>query len=167
MRTDRTLMWLSIGLFVLSLVLPLGLFLAGWAYRDIQTGLILGGISLVLCLGGALFAIFKIENLSVFSSSLPYLFGTIYAFLPDAFFGPFDDGAILGIGAAFTFMLEHRRNPNASKWAFVFPALSLLYVFVGTLIPGSFDELIVGGILYAGYLYVNARESKSGNIIQS
>lgn len=165
MRSDRALMWLSIVLFLLSLVLPLGLFLAGWGYRDFQTGLILGGISLILCLGGAVMAVFKIENLSVFSSSLPYLFGTIYAFLPDAFFGPFDDGALLGIGAAFTFMLEHRRNPNAPKWAFVFPVLSLLYIFVGTLIPGSLDELIVGGILYAGYLYVNTRTSKSGNII--
>lgn len=164
--SDRARLWLSVILFLLSLFLPWIILLAGWSYWDFRTGLILGVASLVFILGGAVFILFRIKDLSNFSSSLPYLFGTLYAILPDGFISPIDDGILLGAGAVLTFVLEQRRNPHAPKWVFIFPGLALLYVFLGGFLPGPFDELVVGGILYAGYLYANTRQpSQAEHII--
>lgn len=157
--SDRAKIWIAICFLIASIVLPIIVLLSVWYYFDFSTGLIWASIVFIFFGAGALVLLFRVKNLTSFSSSLPYLFATIYAFLPDGILGPFDDGVILGVGAVLSYILEIRRNPGAPRWVLIFPLMALIYIFIGGFFPGPIDEFIVGGLLYLAYLLVNTRKN--------
>lgn len=159
--SDRAKIIIALVLFVAALLLPLLSFLLGWYYADVGTGLIIAAIAFVILFAAAFLFLIRIRDLTVFSSSLPYLFGTLYAILPDAIIGPFDDASVLGVGMVLSYILEIRRNPSAPKWAIVFPLIALIYMLVGGLFPGPVDEFIIGGLLYLAYLATNAYKERA------
>lgn len=163
--SDRAKLWLSGALFILSLALPVVLLLIVWRFDDFPTALIWSGIFFVIFFGGAIVTLFSVKDISVFSASFPYLFSTLYAVLPDAILGPFDDTVILGVGAALSYILEIRRNPSSPKWVLIFPVLALMYLFLGNFLPGPLDEFLIGGLLYLAYLFTTSRYDSA--LIQS
>lgn len=159
--SDRAKIAFAICFLIAAIVVPVMVLLSVWYYYNFSAGVIWASIVFVLFGTGAIVTLFQVKDLTAFTSSLPYLFATIYAFLPDVIIGPFDDGAILGVGAVLSFILENRRNPNVPKWTFVFPLLALLYIFIGGFLPGPFDEIVVGALMYIAYIFVNAWSNKA------
>lgn len=161
--SDRWKIAVALLLFAAAFLLPLIALLLGWNFADFGTGLIGAAIIFVILMGSAFILLIRVRHASVFSSSLPYLFGTIYAILPDAIIGPFDDASVLGVGMVLSYILEIRRNPQAPKWTILFPVLALIYLFFGSVFPGPVDELVVGGLLYLAYLGTNAIRERQVN----
>ena len=143
---DRTKTCLSVFAFISMLVLPVVGFLIGWIGWNIRTGILTASIlfAVFFLLGGIFLAI--VGDLSWVTVSLPLVGTTIYSILPNPLPSQIDDTVAMAAGAIFTFALWLRKQPESPKWI-IFPLfMASLYTFVGGVIPGPVDELIVTAI---------------------
>jgi len=103
-------------LLVLSLVLPMLGLLFGWWYWDAFSGILLmvGTFLILIIFSG--FLLLSIKDISWFSVFLPYIFGTVYGFLPDSIVFSLDDAVALTAGAIFTHALTIRKQPGTPRW---------------------------------------------------
>ena len=81
--SDRLKVILAILLFIAALLLPLIGLGIGWFNWDVQTGLLIMVITffVLFMLGGIV--LFRVQDLTWLTVSLPYLFGIGYALSPD------------------------------------------------------------------------------------
>ena len=131
---------------------PVGL-IVGWLGWDLRTGVVTAALvfALMFLTSGIILATAK--DPSWFVVMLPFLFGLIYALLPDVIPGPIDDAAAVAAGAILSFTLWLRKQPETPKWI-IFPWLAAsLYTLVGNLIPAPVDELIVYAISIGASVY--------------
>ena len=150
-------------LLVSSLVLPMLGLLYGWWQWDAVSGILLmvGTFLILIIISG--FLLLSIKNITWFSVFLPYIFGTVYGFLPDSIVFSFDDAVALTAGAIFTQALTFRKQPGTPRWI-ILPLLAAgVYAFIGGYIPGTIDELFVDviGLLIA---WLGTRQGSKGNL---
>lgn len=154
---DKVKLTMAVLSLALAVILPLALLFLVWLQWDLQTGIIVGFLSFGVFLFLGVGFLFSVRNLNWFGASLPYLFSSLYAILPDVFLGAIDDSAAVVIGAIFSYALEMRRNSNAPKWVIVFPLLAAIYLLIGGFFPGPLDELVVSGLLYIAYAFSTSK----------
>jgi hypothetical protein len=99
-------------------------------------------VFLILCIFGGLLLL-SVKDLTWVSVYTPYIFSTLYGFLPDAIPFSIDDAAVTTAGALFSFGLALRKNPKIHKWVFIPLMGAGIYALLGYSIPGGFDEAIV------------------------
>ena len=150
---DRSKTCLSLLFFSSTLILPLVALAAGWIAVDFQTGATVALITFAFffLLSGIFLSLVRFP--SWFTVSLPFLFGFLYAIIPDFVPGPFDDAAAVVAGAVLSFVLWLKKQPDVPKWV-ILPLASVgVYVLVGGLIPGPIDELLVAAVAAAVSIY--------------
>jgi len=150
-------------LLVSSLVLPLlGLFY-GWWHWDATSGILLmvGTFLILIIISG--FLLLSMKDITWFSVFVPYIFGTVYGFLPDSIIFSLDDAAAVTAGAIFTHALTLRKQPETQRWI-ILPLLTAgVYAFFGGYVPGPIDEFFVDviGLLIA---WLGTRQGSKRNI---
>jgi len=132
--------------FVAALILPLfGLFIGWWKW-DLSTGFILMlGIFIILCITGILLLL-RVKDLSWIAVYMPYVFGSVYGFLPDSIPFSLDDAAATTAGAIFAFVLALRKQPKTPKWIILPLVAAGIYAFWGGTLPGPVDEFLVDAL---------------------
>jgi hypothetical protein len=154
---------LAFLLFLGSLVLPLFGFLVGWQRWDATTGLILMFvIFLIMIILGSL-VLLRMKDLSWLSVYMPYIFGTVYSFLPDTIPFSVDDAAATTAGAFFSYLLVQKKQAGTSKWVFIPLLAAGLYALLGGFLPGPIDEFIVDSIALILAWVGTRRKSKATN----
>lgn len=160
--SDKFKLTLAFLFLLASLLVPFLVLTAVWYRWDFWSGVIAGVATFALLFLLSVLLLFRVRDLSWFSASLPYAFGSLYAVLPDILIGPLDDGAASLLGALFSFALALRRSPQTPKWLFLLPLVGSVYIFLGGVIPGPMDELLVSLISYLMYAYGTSRQLPEG-----
>ena len=151
--SDRIKIILAVLLFVSALILPLIGLGVGWVNWDFETGLyIMVGTFFALFILGSVI-LFRVQDLSWITVSLPYLFGMGYSLSPDLIPLGGDDAAVTAVGSIMAYLLALRKDPRTPKWIIIPLLLAAAYALIGGPIPGGIDELIVNllAISVAGY----------------
>jgi len=171
--SDKVKTILAIILFASSLILPIIIALSAgvlFAFQKLDDPyklplLIVGIAAFLIPLGLSVWLFFRVKDLSWLAASFPYFFSMLYSVslldvVPDV--APFvtnvDDGAMVTIGAILSFVLAQRRNPNTPKWIFIPLVAAAVYTFLGGVIPGGLDELLVQGLAFLTYIYGSTRQ---------
>jgi len=141
--SDKVKFLLAGSSLIGSLVLPLvGLFY-GWWNWNVVTGLILmAGIFLILMIFSG-YLLFRIKDLSWLSVYMPFVFGTVYGFLPDSILYSFDDAAATTVGAILSYSLAIKKQPDTPKWIIIPLLAAGIYAFFGGAFLGPVDEFLV------------------------
>ena len=151
--SDRVKIVLAVLLFVSALILPLIGLGVGWVSWDFETGLyiMVGTFFAFFILGSVI--LFRVQDLSWITVSLPYLFGMGYSLSPDLIPLGGDDAAVTAVGSIMAYLLALRKDPRTPKWIIIPLLLAAVYALIGGPIPGGIDELIVNllAISVAGY----------------
>jgi hypothetical protein len=141
--SDKVKTVLAVGFFVASLIFPLIGLLYGWWKSDAVTGLIFMTITfMVLSITGG-FLLISVKDLSWTTVYLPYIFGAVYGFMPDAIPFSVDDAAATTAGAIFSFALSMKKESKTPRWIFIPLLIAGIYTLLGGFIPGFLDEFIV------------------------
>lgn len=141
----------AIIIFFLSLTLPVTALLYGVGHWDALTIIFaMGALFVVLFLGGV-FVLTTVQDFTWLTASLPFLFSGFYTILPDIP-GPVDDTAVTTTGALITYFFALQRNQNTPKWILLPLLAAAAYTFLGGVIPGPIDEVLVDviALLVAG-----------------
>jgi predicted neutral ceramidase superfamily lipid hydrolase len=118
----------------------------GWRRWDATTGFILmAAIFVIMIILGSLILL-RVKDLSWLSVYMPYIFGTVYGFLPDSIPFSIDDAAATTAGAIFSFTLALRKQSGTPKWIIVPLLAAGMYALLGGLIPGPVDEFLVDAL---------------------
>jgi len=141
--SDKFKTLLAILFFSAALTLPLVGLAIGWWKWDLLAGFLLMTVVFMAFLLLGVAALMWVKDLSWLSVNLPYIFGSLYGFLPDTIPYTVDDAVVTSIGAIFTFGLALRKNPDTPKWVFIPLAAAGIYALLGGTIPGGFDEAFV------------------------
>jgi len=151
--SDRVKIFLALLFFIAAIVLPLIGLGIGWVNWDVETGLVLMGVTFMafFILGGV--TLYRLEDLNWLTVSLPYLFGLGYTLSPDLIPLGGDDAAVTAVGSVMAYLLALRKDPRTPKWIIVPLLLAAGYTLIGGPIPGGVDELIVNvlAVSIAGY----------------
>lgn len=143
---DKIKTILAFLIFLGALILPLFGLMIGWRRWDATTGFILMAIIFVIMIILGSLILLRVKDLSWLSVYMPYIFGTVYGFLPDSIPFSIDDAAATTAGAIFTFALALRKQSGTPKWI-VIPLLAAgMYALLGGFIPGPLDEFLVDAI---------------------
>lgn len=162
--SDQIKSCLGMLLFTSTFILPLVGLAIGWIGWDLETGAIIGLVTftILFLLAGTL--LISIKDPSWVTASVPFVFGLCYSLLPDFIPGTIDDGIAFTGGSILSFVLWHKKKPDIPKWI-VLPLLAGgTYTFIGGLIPGPFDELIVYGFLTALSAILGSIRRQNGDI---
>jgi hypothetical protein len=156
---DKVKTILALLFFSLGVTLPLiGVMTTiasalDWIQTEEWIGLAITIGTFVVFFGiGGLFLLW-VEDLSWTTASLPFLFSTLYSFLPDFIPISIDDAAAMTAGAIFSAFLTIRKNPNTPRWIIVPLMGAAVYTLLGGILPGPVDELLVDilALLVAAY----------------
>lgn len=146
---DKIKTFLALICFALGVTLPLigiATMLAsafGWIQTEEWVGLAItiGTFIIFFGMGGLL--LLWVKDLSWITVSLPFLFSSLYSFLPDFIPVSLDDAAAMTAGAIFSAFLAIRKNPETPRWV-ILPLLgAAVYTLLGGILPGPVDELLV------------------------
>ncbi|HZW03620.1 MAG TPA: hypothetical protein VFF68_06825 [Anaerolineaceae bacterium] len=144
MRTlDRLKIVLALVLFGGVILLPIIVLLVGWSQDNFRTGATAAVITFAVLLVLVTVLIVTVRRHNWFSASLPVLLGAVYSLLPDIILGPADDAVVLSGGAVMSFILWLRKQPGIPKWILLPVIGSIAYTWLGGIIPGPIDELLV------------------------
>ena len=150
---DRLKIFLALVFFSAALLLPVVGLGVGWYNWDLETGLwMMAAIFVALFALGGL-TLWRVQDLSWLTVTLPYLFGMGYTLSPDLIPLGGDDAAVTAVGSVIAYALALRKDPRTPKWV-ILPLLGgAAYIFFGGPIPGALDELLVNGlaVALAGY----------------
>lgn len=146
---DKIKTFFALVSFALGVTLPLIGVVAsvasvlGWIDTNLWVGV---GIAVAMLLvffliGVALLA--SVEDLSWLTVSLPFLFSSLYAWIPDLIPFSIDDAAAMTAGAIFSAFLAIRKNPEAPRWVALPLIGAAAYTFFGGALPGPIDEMLV------------------------
>ncbi|HBX69163.1 MAG TPA: hypothetical protein DEH25_07225 [Chloroflexi bacterium] len=160
--SDRLKIILAILLFIAALLLPLIGLGIGWYNWDVQTGLWIMVITFLglFSLGGVV--LFRVQDLTWLTVSLPYLFGIAYTLSPDLIPLGGDDAVVAAVGSIMAYILALRKDPRTPKWIIIPLLIGAAYMFLGGPIPGGLDELIVNILAVALAGYGIGRTAKAG-----
>ncbi|MBC8333043.1 MAG: hypothetical protein H8E28_13770 [Anaerolineae bacterium] len=138
--SDRIKIVLALFFFIAALTFPLVGLAYGWWRWDAQAGflLLIGIFAAFFSIG--ILSLWTVRDLSWLTTSLPFLFGSLYTIIPDM---PLqvDDAAATAAGALFSYALALRKNAETPKWILVPLLLAALYTLFGGPIPGPVDEI--------------------------
>lgn len=140
---DRVKVTLALALFGGLILLPVFALLIGWSQSDLETGAIAAVITFIITLIIVFLLLVTIRRHNWFSASLPVLLGAVYSLLPDIILGPADDAVVLTGGAVVSFILWLRKQPGIPRWILLPIVAAVAYTWLGGIIPGPIDELLV------------------------
>lgn len=146
---DKLKTVLALICFALGVTLPLvGVAAAvasalGWLDTEAWVGITLAIATLLVFFLIGFFLLSTVKDLSWITVSLPFLFSTIYSWLPDLIPFSIDDAAAMTAGAIFSAFLAVRKNPNAPRWVAIPLIGAAIYTFFGGALPGPLDEMLV------------------------
>jgi hypothetical protein len=144
--SDRIKFLLAGASLIGSLVLPLVGLIYGWWNWNVGAGLIImAGIFLILMVFSG-FLLFHIRDLSWLSVYIPFIFGTVYGFLPDSILYSIDDAAATTVGAILSYGLALKKQPGTSKWIIIPLLAAGIYAFFGGNFLGPVDEFLVDAV---------------------
>jgi hypothetical protein len=120
-----------------------------WLYwNSWQAGVITALGGLLVFIGVAAVAFWRVRDLSWRSVALPYVVGMAYTLLPDAVpLLPADDMLMTGIMGLLSYVLALRKNPAAPKWPLIPLLGATVYPLLGSAVPLPIDELVVQFLL--------------------
>jgi len=160
--SDKVKTALAVLFFVASLIFPLVGMFYGWWKSDVVMGLVLmTSTFMLLSITGAFF-LFRVKDLSWTTVYLPYIFGTVYGFMPDAIPFSADDAAATTAGAIFSFALAVKKDNRTPRWIFIPLIIAGIYALIGGFIPGFLDEFVVD-LLALILAWIGTRQRKPGN----
>ncbi len=163
---DRIKLILAFLILLIAFVIPIIGFFIGWYKWDPWSGLLIMIISAVVLIMIGAVLLFTIRKQNWFSITLPFIFSSLYTILPDFLQFRLDDTLVNSLGAVITYGLLLRRDRNAPKWLLVPLIVGVIYSFVGVLIPGPFDELIVELVSLAVYAAGVYRQKSDSDTIE-
>lgn len=150
-------------LFLGSLILPIFGLMVGWRRWDATTGFILMfAIFLIMIILGSL-VLLGVKDLSWLTVYMPYIFGTVYGFLPDTIPFSVDDAAATTAGAIFSYLLVQRKQSGTSTWVLIPLLAAGLYALLGGFVPGPVDEFLVDAFALILAWVGTRRKSKAEN----
>lgn len=141
--SDRVKLILALLVLTTAMVIPfVGLFV-GWYKWDAQTGILIMVVSAVVLFLVGVLLLLTVRKHNWFSITLPFLMTSLYTVLPDVLPFHIDDTLVSGFGAVIAYILLLRKDRDAPRWLIVPLVIAVAYAFIGGLIPGPIDDLLV------------------------
>lgn len=163
---DRVKLTLALLLFGGVILLPVLALLIGWSQADLETGAVAAVITFAITLVIVFLLLLTMRRHNWFSASLPVLMGAIYSLLPDIILGPADDAVVLSGGAVMSFILWLRKQPGIPRWIVLPIGAAIVYTWLGGIIPGPIDELLVYLLAGGSTIYGLRRPRPSEEVIE-
>ena len=151
--SDRLKTILAIFLFAGAMLIPLIGLGVGWYNWDIETGLWIAAAIFVSLAALGVVLLFRVQDLTWLTVSIPYLFGITYTLSPDLIPLGGDDAAVTATGSVLAYILALRKDPRTPRWIIVPLILAAGYTAFGGFIPGGLDEIAANlfAVALAGY----------------
>ena len=143
MSTDTRQGCLGVGFFTCSLLLPIPVFVIGWAGWNLKVGFIAASATLAVLFLISMILITTIKDPGWFAVAIPFTLSTLYMIIPDFIIGGFDDTAAMFAGVFGSCVLIFRKLGCIPKRVLFPLAVVAIYPIFGQIIPGAVDEVLV------------------------